>query len=135
MIFYYPTALRRVQNNTQNKYKNITQYSYSRGPVRQVCLLLTNELAGFPVPILFRFAHFCRVFPARQINIHEIRPHGHKNLACWITNLLLDVCCIVSLRMFTQVGCILTCPTDLSTYKTSNKIRIYILSFQHTCTM
>ena len=33
---------------------NITRYPYSRGPVRQVCLvllLLTTQLAGFPAPI------------------------------------------------------------------------------------
>ena len=39
---------------------NITWYLYFRGPVRQVYLLLTNQLAGFPAPILFRFAYFSR---------------------------------------------------------------------------
>ena len=68
---------------------NITRYLYSIGPVRQVCLLLTNQLAGFPAPIPFRFAHFFHTFPA---NIREIRPQGrHKTLKCWIINLLLDV--------------------------------------------
>ena len=33
--FYYPTALRRVQITLKTS-KNITQYLYSRGPVRQV---------------------------------------------------------------------------------------------------
>ena len=47
--------------------------------------MLTNQLAGFPAPNPFRFAYFCRAFPA------NIRPRGHNNLACWIINLLLDV--------------------------------------------
>ena len=48
--WFYPTALRRVQITPKTS-TNITQYLYSRGPVRQVCLvllLLTNQLAGFP---------------------------------------------------------------------------------------
>ena len=48
------TALRWVQITPKTS-KNITWYLYSRGPVRQVCLLLTNQLAGFPMPIPFRF--------------------------------------------------------------------------------
>ena len=37
-----------------------------------VVLLLTNQLAGFPAPILFRFSYFCHAFPV------NIRPHGHN---------------------------------------------------------
>ena len=56
------TAPRRVQITPKTS-TNITRYLYSRGPVRQVCLLLTNQLAGFPAPIKFRFAYFCHAFP------------------------------------------------------------------------
>ena len=35
ILFYYPTALRRVQI-TPKRSTNITRYLYSRGPVRQV---------------------------------------------------------------------------------------------------
>ena len=87
MYFYYPTAPRRVKITPKTS-TNIAWYLYSRGPVRQVCLLLTNQLAGFPTPIPFRFAYFCRTFP---VNIRKIRPHGHKTLTYWIINLLLDV--------------------------------------------
>ena len=41
------------------------QYS----PVGQVCLvllMLTNQLAGFPAPIPFRFAYFCHAFPVNK---------------------------------------------------------------------
>ena len=76
MDHYYPTSPRRVQ----------IRYLYSRGPVRQVCLLLTNQVTGFPAPILFCFAYFCHTFPVN--NCREICQHGHKNLACWIINLL-----------------------------------------------
>ena len=40
--FYYPTALRRVQIMPK-KSTNITQYLYSRGPVRQVFSQSTND--------------------------------------------------------------------------------------------
>ena len=84
-VFYYPTAPRRVQISriSPKTRTNITRYS--RGPVRQVCLLLTNQLAGFLAPIPLRFPYFCHTFP------RKIRPYGHKTLACWIINLLLDV--------------------------------------------
>ena len=45
-ISYYPTAARRVQITPKTS-TNITWYLHSRGPVRQVCLLLTNQLTGF----------------------------------------------------------------------------------------
>ena len=45
-ISYYPTAARRVQITPKTS-TNITRYLHSRGPVRQVCLLLTNQLTGF----------------------------------------------------------------------------------------
>ena len=51
IVNYYPSALCRVQITPKTS-TNITRYSYSRGPVRQVCLvllLLTNQLAGFPI--------------------------------------------------------------------------------------
>ena len=35
--------------------KNIAWYLFSRGPVRRVCFLLTNQLAGFPTPSAFCF--------------------------------------------------------------------------------
>ena len=54
-IIYYPTAPHRVQI-TPKTGTNITWYLYSRGPVRQVGLPLTNQFAGFPAPIPFRFA-------------------------------------------------------------------------------
>ena len=60
---YYPTALRRVQITPETS-TNITRYLYS------ICTSVTHS------PL---------------INIREIRPHGHNNLACWIINLLLDV--------------------------------------------
>ena len=63
---YYPTATRRVQITPKTS-TNITRYLYSRGLVRQVCLLLTNQLAGFPaMPILFHFAYFCHAFPMNK---------------------------------------------------------------------
>ena len=40
-ISYYPTAARRVQITPKTS-TNITRYLHSRGPVRQVCLLLTK---------------------------------------------------------------------------------------------
>ena len=84
---YHPTAPRRVQITPKSS-TNFMRYLFSRGPVRQVCLLLTNQLARFPAPIPFRFAYFCPAFP---VNISEIRPQGLKTLACWMINLLLDV--------------------------------------------
>ena len=48
------TARRWVQVAPKTS-KNITWYLFSRGPVRQVCFLLTNQLAGFPTPSAFRF--------------------------------------------------------------------------------
>ena len=63
--FYYPTAPRRVQITPKTS-TNIMRYLYSRGLVRQVCLLLTNQLAAFSAPILFRFAYFCRAFPVNK---------------------------------------------------------------------
>ena len=62
---YYPTAPRRVQIMPKMS-ANITRYLYSRRPVRQVCLLLTNQLGGFPVQILFRLAYFCHAFPENK---------------------------------------------------------------------
>ena len=62
---YYSTAPRRVQITPKTS-ANITRYLYSRGPVRQVCSLLTNQLAGFPAPIPFRFAYFCHAFPVNK---------------------------------------------------------------------
>ena len=65
---YYPTALCRVQITPKTS-TNITRYLYSRGPVRQVCLvllLLTNQLAGFPALISFRLAYFCHAFPVNK---------------------------------------------------------------------
>ena len=82
-MFYYPTALHRVQITPKTS-TNITRYLYSRGPVKQVCLVL---LAGFPAPIPFRFA-YTSLTHSPQINIREIRPHEHNYLACWIINLL-----------------------------------------------
>ena len=41
---------RRVQITPKTS-TNISRYLYSRGPARQVCLLLTNQFAGFPTPI------------------------------------------------------------------------------------
>ena len=64
-LYYYPTTPRRVQI-TPKMSTNMTRYLYSRGPVRQVCLLLTNQLAGFPAPIPFRFAYFCHAFPVKK---------------------------------------------------------------------
>ena len=54
---------------------NNTRYLYSRGPVRQVCLvllLLTNHFAGFPAPFLFRFAYFCHAFPVNKYPSNKI---------------------------------------------------------------
>ena len=99
---YYPTAPHRVQITPKTS-TNITWYLYSRRLVGQVCLLLTNQLAGFPVPILFHFAYLCHTFPVNKIR--EIRLHRHKTLACWVINLLLDVlfCNQISLRTFTRL--------------------------------
>ena len=98
---------RRVQITPKTS-TNITPYLYSRGPVRQVCLLLTNQSAGFPAPILFRFAYFCHAFSV-NINVREIRPHGHKTLACWIINLLLDVLLwSIAENFYSLIVCILT---------------------------
>ena len=63
-----PTALCRVQITPKTS-TNIMRYLYSRGPGRQVCLvllLLTNQLAGFPALISFRFAYFCHAFPVNK---------------------------------------------------------------------
>ena len=65
IVIYYPTAPRRVQITPKTS-TNIMRYLYSRGPVRQVCLLLTNQLAGFPAPISFRFAYFCHGLPVNK---------------------------------------------------------------------
>ena len=64
-MVYYPTAPRRVQITPKTR-TNITRYLYSRGPVRHVCLLLTNQLARFPAPIPFCLAYFCRAFPVNK---------------------------------------------------------------------
>ena len=40
---YYPTTARGGQITPKTN-TNITRYLYSKGPVRQVCLLLTNQL-------------------------------------------------------------------------------------------
>ena len=96
-MHYYPTALRRVQITPKTS-ANITQYFYSRGPVRQVFWdnlnhfsddkelewpaniypslldkskeekqLDDNQLAGFPVQILFRFTYFCYAFTVNSM--------------------------------------------------------------------
>ena len=65
IFIYYPTALRRAQITPKTN-ANITRYLYFRGPVTKVCLLLTNQLAGFPAPILFRFAYFYHAFPVNK---------------------------------------------------------------------
>ena len=62
---YYPTAPRRVQITPKTS-TNMTRYLYSSGPIIQVCLLLTNQLAGFFAPIPFRFAYFCHAFPVNK---------------------------------------------------------------------
>ena len=41
-MIYYPTVLRRVQITPKTS-TNIARYLHSSGPVRQVCLLLTNQ--------------------------------------------------------------------------------------------
>ena len=78
----YNTVLSNSTSWSTNNAKNTST-------VRQVCLLLTNQFAGFPAPIAFRFAYLYHVLPVNKIR--EIRPHGHNNLACRIINLLLDV--------------------------------------------
>ena len=82
MKHYYPTAFCWVQIMPKMS-TNITRYLHSRWPVRQVCLVLllfTNQLAGFPALIPFRFAYFCHAFhinkyprnsPARTYPIAE----------------------------------------------------------------
>ena len=52
---YYPTVARRVQITPKTS-TDITRNLYSRGPVKQVCLLLANQLAGFRFPRQFRSA-------------------------------------------------------------------------------
>ena len=61
--------------------KNIAWYLYSRGPVRQVCLLLTNQLAGFLTPIPSRFdipswtpVHVDGAFPHWRVNCFYCPP-------------------------------------------------------------
>ena len=44
----------------------VMAWSKPRKPVCLVLRLLTNQLAGFPVPILFRFAYFCHAFPVNK---------------------------------------------------------------------
>ena len=88
MSHYYPTAPRRVQITPKTS-TNITQYLYSRGPVRQVSCCWPISLLDFPRH--FRFASHTSVTHSPQLNICEILPLGHKYLGCWIINLLLDV--------------------------------------------
>ena len=84
MVLFYPTALRRVQRTPKTS-TNITQYLYSRGLVRLVCVLLTNQLARFPAPIPFHLPYFCHTLPVNK----DLHLHQH-NLECWIISLLLD---------------------------------------------
>ena len=49
-------------NNAQNEYKYNAVFVLQRTGWTGF-LLLTNQLAGFPAPIPFRFACFCHAFP------------------------------------------------------------------------
>ena len=94
-------------------------WSKPRKPVCLVLLLLTNQLAGFPAPILFRFAYFCHAFPVNKYLRNS--PARTKNLVCWIINLLLDVLLCSIAENFLLVFCILTRPTGSSKYGTTSK--------------
>ena len=97
----YPTALPRVQVTAKTS-TNITRYLYSRWNVRQVCLLLTNQLARFPVPIPFHFRYLCHTFPVNKYLIRCFVVWKY----CW---------------EFLLVVCVLTRPTGLSKYSTTHK--------------
>ena len=115
---YYPTAPRRVQIIPKTS-TNITRYLYSRAPVRQVCLLLTNHLARFPVLIPFRFANFCHAFPVNRHTRNS--PTQNKTLACWIVNLLLDVLfCSIPENLY-LLFVFLSRPTGSPKYGTTRK--------------
>ena len=78
---YYPTAPRRVQITPKTS-TNITRYLYSRGPVRQVCLLLANQLVGFPAAIPFRYVYFCHAFPVHKYPRNKPRSiYQYSNMA------------------------------------------------------
>ena len=77
ILIYSPTALRRVQITPKTS-TNITRYLYSRGPVFTGFLPLTNQLAGFPAPISFRFAYFCHTFPHKSTLKGASRSKYHK---------------------------------------------------------
>ena len=95
--FYYPTALRRVQITFKTS-TNITRYLYSRFPAIDQSVSLISHTNSVPLCS----ASHTSIALSLWINIHEIRSHEHTNLACWIINVLLDVCCVVSLRIFTR---------------------------------
>ena len=88
MVYYYPTALRRVQITLKTS-TNITRYLYSRGPVKQVSCHWPISSLDFPRQ--FSSASHTSIALSLWINTHEIRSHEHTNLAFWIINLLLDV--------------------------------------------
>ena len=95
---YYPTAPRRVQI-TPKMSTNITPYLYSRGPVRQVCLLLTNQLAGFPGSISFCFAYLCHAFP---VNKYPRNSPARTQSFGVLDNNLDVLLCSITLIMFTR---------------------------------
>ena len=54
-----------LSTNAQNEYKYHTVFVLQRA-VKTGFLSLTNQLAGFPGPIPFRFAYFCHTFPVNK---------------------------------------------------------------------
>ena len=121
MTLYYPTVLRRVQI-TPKTGTNITRYLYSRGPVGQVCpvlLLLTNQLAGFPAPIPFRFAYFCHAFPVNKYPRNS--PSRTKQFGVLDNKSLIRRFVVQYRWKVLLVVCILTRPMGSSKYGTTRK--------------
>ena len=101
-FIYYPTALCRVRITLKTS-TNITQYLYSRGPVRQVFLQHASDKLDGSYQNIFCLSKQISFLLFSLTEILKCLSHiprkkickflllGHKNLVCWIINLLLYV--------------------------------------------
>ena len=55
-----------AQGNVMSNNVSATMCPRLPPPLDRVCLLLTNQWAGFVAPIPFRFAYFCHAFPVNK---------------------------------------------------------------------
>ena len=94
-------------------------WSKPRKPVCLVLLLLTNQLAGFPAPIPFRFAYFCHAFP---VNKYPRNSPARTEKFGVLDNKSLIRRFVVQYRgEFLLVVCILTRPKGSTKYGTTRK--------------